>query len=316
MAHGGTGRGCTAEMRPGLASAADDLGRALDGGQLQIRHQPIVSLVDGRVAAVEAQVHWDHPDLGSVSPNALLAQADDALVRRLGRWVLGTAVEAAADRIGRHADGAPVPVRVDVTARQLDDPDLGAYVGVLLRTHGLPTPLLQLEVAASVLGDLSEIGRRQLDLLTDLGVGLVVDDLGSAATSIADLRRLRAAGVNLDARLVHAAAAEPADSAIVGVMLRMAESLGLTAVAVGLHQPDQLVALWGLGCVLGQGPLLSDALDDDALDARLAARHNAADVVDLLAGRSAAPGPADVHIDLRGDIPEHAGRRPQHPRLQ
>ena len=75
-----------------------DLARALHNDELQVAYQPIVSLGDGSIIAVEALARWTHPQRGRVAPDVFIAVAEETgLIDDLGERVLAI---ACADAIG------------------------------------------------------------------------------------------------------------------------------------------------------------------------------------------------------------------------
>ena len=67
----------------------NDLLRALDGDELRLAYQPLVSLRDESIVAVEALLRWDHPQRGPVPPADSCTIAEESgLIDRIGSWVL------------------------------------------------------------------------------------------------------------------------------------------------------------------------------------------------------------------------------------
>ncbi len=82
--------------------------------------QPVVSVADGNLAAVEALVRWQHPTRGLLAPGEFIPAAEESeLIVSIGTWV----IEEACVQIRRWREAHParlgVPVSVNVSARQL-----------------------------------------------------------------------------------------------------------------------------------------------------------------------------------------------------
>jgi EAL domain-containing protein (putative c-di-GMP-specific phosphodiesterase class I) len=80
------------------------------------------------------------------------------------------------------------------------------------------------------------------------GARLSVDDFGTGHSSLARLRSLRVHELKIDRSFTAPVRAEPADTAIVAAIVRMAHELGLDVVAEGVETLHQLHALRHIGC--------------------------------------------------------------------
>jgi diguanylate cyclase (GGDEF)-like protein len=136
----------------------------LNTGQFRIVHQPIVSVPDGRVVAVESLVRWEHPERGPVSPASFIPVAEqNGLIVELGVWILETACRQMARWRAELGPAAPDKVSVNVSARQLARPGFAETVAAALAAAGLPAACLAVEVtetAVFALHDLRALGVR------------------------------------------------------------------------------------------------------------------------------------------------------------
>ena len=112
------------EMRArALTRLADepDLRYALRRGELHVRYEPQFALGSGRVRALEALVHWQHPTRGLLGPRDFMATAEETgMVVPIGEWAIGEACRQLAG--GRQARATPdLGVSINVSAYQLRD---------------------------------------------------------------------------------------------------------------------------------------------------------------------------------------------------
>jgi EAL domain-containing protein (putative c-di-GMP-specific phosphodiesterase class I) len=91
--------------------------------------------------------------------------------------------------------------------------------------------------------------------LRELGVGLTIDDFGTGYSSLSRLAEFPIESLKIPKPFVDKLLGEDADEAFVDAILRLADSLGLAAVAEGIEHRAQAERLRQLGCRLGQGYL-------------------------------------------------------------
>ncbi|MET8118148.1 EAL domain-containing protein [Micromonospora sp. NPDC005189] len=249
---------------------------ALDRGEFVLHYQPIVSLLEGSMLAVEALVRWEHPELGLIGPDRFIGLAEETgLIVRLGEWVLRQACQDA-EQWRREFPDAKLVVSVNLAARQADDPAIVDTVADALHTSGLPAELLQLELTESaVMGSAGE-PLRSLHRLAALGVRLAVDDFGTGYSNLAYLRRLPIHSLKLAGPFVEGIRADGADVAadhrderIVDALVRLAHALELWVTAEAVETGVQAERLRALRCDTGQGRYFGAPAPADAITARL-----------------------------------------------
>ncbi|MFI9361665.1 putative bifunctional diguanylate cyclase/phosphodiesterase [Kitasatospora sp. NPDC053057] len=277
-------RGAHQLTRQLLATA---LRPALERGEFTIEYQPLVGLADGAVHGAEALVRWRHPRYGTLSPDRFIPLAEESgAIVPLGKWVLEESCRQARQWLTEFPDTETF-VSVNLAARQIWDSDVVADVARALERTGLPARLLQLEITESAL--LGPGGRplQALQALADMGVRIAIDDFGTGYSNLAYLSRLPVHVLKLDGTFIegfrdpapapapagHSAAAAAASSApaerpalpelcarrrdadeqIVGAMVQLAHTLGLTVTAEGIESAAQAERLRLTGCDTAQG---------------------------------------------------------------
>ncbi|MFD1081287.1 putative bifunctional diguanylate cyclase/phosphodiesterase [Micromonospora andamanensis] len=248
---------------------------ALDRGEFVLHYQPIVSLLDGRMLAVEALVRWQHPHLGLIGPDRFIGLAEETgLIVRLGEWVLRQACRDAQLWHTEFPD-ARLVVSVNLAARQADRPAIVDTVADALASSGLPAELLQLELTESaVMGSAGE-PLRTLHRLAALGVRLAVDDFGTGYSNLAYLRRLPITCLKLAGPFVEGIrGTEPADAdhrdeRIVDALVRLAHALELWVTAEAVETEAQAERLRALRCDTAQGRLFAPPGPAETVVARL-----------------------------------------------
>jgi len=244
------------------------LRQALERGEFALVYQPIVSLATGRPVSAEALIRWHHPEQGFLSPARFMSVAEDVgLSIPIGCWALETACRAAKSWF--RADGPPVYVSVNVAAEHLLSPGFVEFIENLLVKNELPPQALALELVERSLAQERELTIRVLGRLLDLGVRVAVDDFGTGYSSLSYLKDFPVSILKIDRSFVHGLSSDARDAAIVQAIVTMARGLGLSVVAEGVENEEQLHALIVKGCDSVQGYLFSRPLAVDACRAFL-----------------------------------------------
>ncbi|MBV7255627.1 EAL domain-containing protein [Pacificimonas sp. WHA3] len=225
-----------------------DLKEALSEGQFSVFYQPIICSASGRVASYEALLRWQHPELGTISPETFIPLAEDAgLISEIGGWVMRTACEAA-----MHLDD-DVIMAVNVSPLQFDD-SLASRVVNALGATGLPPRRLQLEVTESVFMRGADRTAEELARLDAIGVSLALDDFGTGYSSLGYLQRAAFAKIKIDRSFVTKSGENCKEStAIVRAIVALADSLGMITTAEGIQTKAEADLLRALGCTQLQG---------------------------------------------------------------
>jgi diguanylate cyclase (GGDEF)-like protein/PAS domain S-box-containing protein len=240
-----SGRGGVMRYRDDMASARPDrlrlevaLRHALEREEFDIRYQPVLRLGSGRLHGVEALLRWRRADGSLEAPGEFVTVLEETgLIRAAGEWLLRRACR---DVLALDVGPGPQPVlAVNVSADQVRDARFVDLVEQILTETGFPAERLVIEITESLLMDTGELVQSSLRRLDELGVALAIDDFGIGYSSLAYLKRFPVDTLKIDRSFIAELADSPDDQAIVGAMMAMAGSLGLTVVAEGVETEAQ-----------------------------------------------------------------------------
>ncbi|MGH8974005.1 MAG: EAL domain-containing protein [Acidimicrobiia bacterium] len=250
---------------------------AVVAGRFHLHYQPVVSVLDGRLRAVEALLRWES-DTGRVAPDTFIPVLEaTGLIREVGPWILAQACRQARSWLDTDPN---LLVAVNVSPNQIG-PDFADSVLDVLTDTGLPAAQLCLElIRPAAIAD-PVAAWNELRRVKSYGVRLFVDDFGALGSSIADLRRFAVDAVKIDPSLVAGLGRDPGDEAIVTALVSLAHALGMQAIAEGVETEAQLQRLRALGCDLAQGYHLSEPLAPAAIAVQLEAPAAAPAAVDV-----------------------------------
>jgi diguanylate cyclase (GGDEF)-like protein len=234
------------------ARLATELRHALEKQQFRVFYQPVIELIDQRVSGVEALLRWQSPERGLVSPGLFIPVAEESdLILGLGDWVLRQAMRDIATLLPQLA--ADFELHVNVSVRQLIQSDFAATLHKALSDHGMPAHHLTLEITESLLLGQDSVTEQRLREIRALGVKIAIDDFGTGYSSLAYLQRLPFDCLKIDQSFVRNLSKSTQDEAIVTAVLRMAEGLGVRAIAEGVETEAEAQRLRDLGCLQAQG---------------------------------------------------------------
>jgi len=258
-----------------------DLEAALERGEIVVHYQPVVRLEDGEIEGFEVLARWPHPTRGLLSAADFLPAAEETgLTVELGRLVLQQALEAARGWPER------LSIWLNLGPAELANERLVDTLADALRGYAVDPSRLVIEVTESGVIQGSDSALVAMRRLRDLGVGLTIDDFGTGYSSLSRLAEFPIESLKIPKPFVDRLVGEDADEAFVDAILRLGDSLGLSAVAEGIEHPAQAERLRQLGCRLGQGYLFGRPAPAHEVERLLAEPQSFALHAEPLAGPS------------------------------
>ena len=235
---------------------AHDILPGIDRQEFELAYQPIVDIASGMLTGAEALLRWNHPTLGMMRPDRVVAVAEEfGQIAELGEWVLRRAAAAAR----RWPES--LSVSVNVSGVQIRSRGFTRLVRSVLRDTGLDPRRLVLEVTESTV--LADRGIRSLmDRVADLGVRFALDDFGTGFASLHYLLKYPFDRIKIDRSFVANLASRDDSQAIVEAVIGMASRLGKDVVVEGIEREGErrLLAEWGE--VRGQGYLFGPPMTE------------------------------------------------------
>ncbi|WP_101050291.1 putative bifunctional diguanylate cyclase/phosphodiesterase [Macromonas nakdongensis] len=241
-----------------------ELRHALAHGQLQLYHQPKVSLRTGRIVGAEALLRWTHPTRGLLHPGQFVPVAEDSgLILELGDWVLHEACRQLRDWHTRGLDMPPLAV--NLSARQFDK-YLPKRIDALLATHDLAPHRLKLEITESLMVRSADEVVPIMNELAAMGLGIALDDFGTGYSSLAYLKKFPITTLKIDRSFVIGIPQQSDDCAIARAIVTMGQQMRQEIVAEGVETREQMAFLRALGCDQLQGYLFSPPVPADSYE--------------------------------------------------
>jgi EAL domain-containing protein (putative c-di-GMP-specific phosphodiesterase class I) len=226
-------------------------------GKPVLEYQPAVDLATGRLLGMEALVRWEHPTKGRIAPDILIPWAEEnGDIVALNAWVM----EAACCEAELWSTGLQLAVNCSII--QLRKGEASKAIMRSLAASGLNPDRLTIEVTERTIND--DRAAADLRALSELGVHLAVDDVGTSWSSLQVLRKFAIEIVKIDRAFINNLEAEEGmNRAIVEAIIHVGHSLAMSTVAEGIETAQQAAILREFGADVGQGYFFAPPLRSD-----------------------------------------------------
>lgn len=246
-----------AESAAAVKQMEEQIGYALERGELSLHYQPRVDVRSGGITGVEALLRWTHPEMGLISAKDFMPLLERSkLVYTVDEWVLRTACRQNYQwqKIGL----PPVRMTVNISPFRFRRKGLVELVEKVLKETGLPPDFLELDVPPeSQVGLAHENYRTVLNRLSALGAHVALADPAIGGSILDSFQKLPQYVMKIDRSFVRDSLVDSDHAAIVQAVIKLARTMKLKVVAEGVETPEQLAALREYGCDVVQGYLFS-----------------------------------------------------------
>jgi EAL domain-containing protein (putative c-di-GMP-specific phosphodiesterase class I) len=263
--------------------------------ELVLHYQPIVELGSGQVAGFEALVRWQHPERGLLHPIAFLPLAEETgFIAEIDHWVWEQATQQLHEWQQKFPSTPRHFMSVNMSVSDLSDSSPFESILEIVGHAGIDPMDLVFEVTESVLLEDTPRTMGFLGQLKDLGVGLALDDFGTAFSSLSYVRRFPFDRLKLDISFTSELPQSTRSMLLVEEICHLATSMKMKSIAEGIERQEQADVLRAMGCDCGQGYLFSRPLSATECEDFLLARQ-----VSIATDGSAQPGGVRVQSESK-----------------
>ncbi|MGH1365262.1 MAG: putative bifunctional diguanylate cyclase/phosphodiesterase [Calditrichia bacterium] len=237
---------------------------AVKKGEFTLHYQPLLNLISGKIEGVEALIRWNHPTLGSISPEKFIPLAEETgLIEPLGEWVMHTACIHAKTLHNEGFEG--IRFAVNLSNKQFRNDNLHKMILEVLSKTDLDPQLLGLEVTESSAMRDVEYTIDILNKLKESGIRISIDDFGTGYSSLSYLKKLPIDILKIDRSFIENVPQDNENKSITSAIIFLAHNLGMKVVAEGVENQKQLSFLRSMRCDYIQGFMFSKPIPFDEL---------------------------------------------------
>ncbi len=246
-----------------LFELESDLRKAVEGDELELYYQPIVSVKTGDLIGFEALVRWNHPRHGLIMPSDFIPIAEETgLIIPIGRWILREACMQMKTWQENSTEISNFFMSVNISGKQLPTPGLVEEVRDILSESKISPSQLKLEITESVVMEDTQLAIDVLTRLKDLGLQIVIDDFGTGYSSLSYLQQLPIDALKVDRSFVMPMRKEIVENRqIVEAIITLAHRLGINVIAEGVETDEQRLILSDMKCHSAQGYYFSKPMN-------------------------------------------------------
>ncbi|MGC3972621.1 MAG: EAL domain-containing protein [Pirellulales bacterium] len=144
-------------------------------------------------------------------------------------------------------------ISVNVSTKQFAEPNFVEIVKDCLKSTGLDSRTLKLEITESAIVTDPNIASATIDRLRALGISISLDDFGTGYSSLSYLQNFKIDTLKIDRSFISRIGSSHDSEEIVRTIIALAHNLGIEVVAEGIEDDGQHDHLRMLGCESGQG---------------------------------------------------------------
>jgi predicted signal transduction protein with EAL and GGDEF domain len=230
---------------------ARELADAIEQRAIHLEYLGRHDLATGRLTARVAYLRWRHPLRGDVRPAEFVSVAE---ATGFGHALSCCALERLREDYELMAQHEDPEVRISFGAlrHHLLRDDFVEEMSRFIAGGAIPPERFELRIAERAF---LVIEPATLLPLQEMGVRLIVDEVGRGMTSLDRLARAPLWGLQLDRSWVTALHRDPIALKVCRAGIGMAAALGLVPIATGVDTPAQRRVLFDLGCRHGMGDM-------------------------------------------------------------
>ena len=225
---------------------------ALENNEMFVVFQPKINLDNNSVNGFEALLRWNSNEIGFVSPSDFIPIAESTrLIIPIGNFVLREVFIKIKYLLDSGYDN--FKIAVNLSEVQLREGNLVNEFIKLVEEYNVPPKYIEIEITESMIMKSVDRNINYLLKIKELGASIALDDFGTGYSSLNHLTKLPIDVLKLDRSFVVDMRENDKSRYIVENMIQLSHKLGITVVAEGVEEKDQVEYLKSINCDTVQG---------------------------------------------------------------
>ncbi|MFM2478004.1 EAL domain-containing protein [Celerinatantimonas sp. MCCC 1A17872] len=228
--------------------------------------QPLVDFTSCTVRGYEVLTRIEHPQLGLIPPGQYIPVAEQTgLIVPLTEVLIEKAVKIAQSPELHQMHQHPFRLSINISAKQFHQRSLPRQLAMQLKNAKIDPQRIKVELTESDVMENIDAAVGIIESFQSHGIKVALDDFGTGYSSLAYLRQLPLDIIKLDRSIVSGVTDNERQSAIVEMILLLAQRIDMQVIVEGIETQQEYQYLRKLGANWGQGYLFSKPLPQDEI---------------------------------------------------
>ena len=240
--------------------------------EFEMYFQPIVMTQTKKLVSSEALVRWYSPELGFITPINFISLSEYlGLIVPLGDYVLRESFRAC-----KHWNDTYDPefmVSVNLSVVQLVQPNIVDRIMEIVRTTGVNTKNIILEVTESLAVEDMNLMKSVLTRLKEQGFNIALDDFGTGYSSLKHIMEMPLDYVKIDKSFVSSYGTPAFNPSLLSAITELAHSVHMEVVVEGVETKQQMEFLMFLDADRIQGYLYGKPMPEKEFEDKFFAKQ-------------------------------------------
>ena len=244
-----------------LTSLQHDLKSAIENNELELYYQPIVSISNNTLNAVEALVRWNHPTKGLIMPDRFIPMATESgLITKIGWWVAKEACRQLYVWKNAHIINFEY-ISININARQLNEINFVEQLDSCIKKGNISPSLLKLDLTETTLLDNFTKTQEIIQKLKEKGIECSIDDFGTGYSSLSYLKKMAFKVLKIDKIFINDILTNQDSQELVKSIIAIGKQFNYKIIIEGIEKESQREQLMKIDdSIYYQGYLCSKAI--------------------------------------------------------
>jgi len=244
-----------------LIKIESSINKVLHSGGFILNYQPIYQLANMMVTGFEVLLRWNNKELNVTTGEVIAIAEKTGQIIDIDRWVIDNTFRCIQENFGKSS----VLISINLSSRSLISSSIIQYVKEKIVEYGINPARVEFEVTEYSIIENFSVSLKIIQALKQLGFKIALDDFGTRYSSLNYLSRIPFDTLKIDKSYIDNIDLVGKDTIIVEQVIQLANRLGLKTIAEGIETESQRDILKALGCLSGQGYLMSKPVDIERL---------------------------------------------------